>query len=272
MRERFLRNRLATAGAIVLALLAIFAFVGPLLWKYDYHFHAQITTDSPPSWAHPFGTSRSGHDLFGQAMRGTQQSLRVALLAGTVAAVVGVAWGAIAGLRGGWVDALLMRLVDVVLTVPLLLIVLVVAAGSSGASWVQVGLVIGLVGWAPIARVVRGLAVSTSRYEFVQTARAIGASEGRILVEHVIPNVAGAAAVGGTVTASAAVVVEAALSFLGFGVAPPDTSLGTLVGSAQDAAFTRPWLFAIPGTLLVVLCLSINLVGDGLADALDVRR
>jgi peptide/nickel transport system permease protein len=270
--ERFLRNRLATAGAIVLLLLALFAFLGPLIWAYDYRFHPEIVTDSPPSLDHPFGTSRSGHDLLGQAMRGTQQSLRVALLAGVLSAVIGALWGAVAGLRSGWLDAVLMRAVDVVLTVPLLVIVLALAGGTEGTDWFEVGAVIGLVGWATIARVVRGLTVSICAHEYVDTARAVGASDSRILAEHVLPNVAGVAAVAGTVTASAAVVIEAALSFLGFGVTPPDTSLGRLVGTAQDAAFTRPWLFLIPGALLAVLCISLNLVGDGLADALDVRR
>ena len=271
MLGRFLRNRLATTGAVVLLLLAVFAFVGPFLWTYDYRFHPEIVTDSPPSLGHPFGTSRTGHDLLGQVIRGMQQSLRVALIAGTLSAGIGAVWGAVAGLRGGWLDAFLMRAVDVVLTVPLLVIVLVLA-GSGGATWLEVALVIGLFGWAAIARIVRGLAVSVCAHEYVDAARALGASDSRILVEHVLPNVAGAAVVAGTVTAGAAVLIEAALSFLGFGAAPPDTSLGQLVGTAQNAAFTRPWLFLIPGLFLVVVSVAINLVGDGLADALDVRR
>ena len=270
MRERFLGNRLATGGAIVLLLLALFAFVGPLLWTYDHRFHPEIASDLRPTFDHPFGTSRSGHDLLGQVMRGTQQSLRVAVLAGLLSAGIGAVWGAIAGLRGGWLDALLMRAVDVVLTVPLLVVVLVLAGG--GDDWFDVAVVIGLFGSAAIARVARGLSVSVCAYEYVDTARALGASDGRILVEHVLPNVAGAAAVAGTLTAGGAVLVEAALSFLGFGITAPDTSLGQLVGTAQDAAFTRPWLFAIPGIFLTVLCVAVHLVGDGMADALDVRR
>lgn len=270
--DRFLRNKMATAGAVVLVALALFAFAGPRLWRYDYRFHPEIVADSPPSLAHPFGTSRSGHDLLGQVMRGTEQSLRVATLAGLVAGGIGMLWGAVAGLRGGWLDALLMRAVDVVLTVPLLAVVLWLARGSRGTGWFEIGLVIGLFGWAAIARVVRGLAVSVSAEAYVDTARALGASDWRILVEHVLPNVAGAAAVAATVAASAAVLLEAALSFLGFGITPPDTSLGRLVADAQDAAFTRPWLFVIPGVFLAILCVALHLVGDGLADAVDVRR
>lgn len=272
MLERFLRNRLATTGAGVLTLLALFAFLGPLLWTYDYRFQPEIISDASPSLDHPFGTSRSGHDLLGQVMRATQQSLRVAALAGFLAAGIGAAWGAVAGLRGGWLDTLLMRTVDVVLTVPLLVVVLVLARGGGRTVWFELGLVIGLFGGAAIARVIRGLAVSVCAEEYVNTARALGASDRRILVEHVLPNVAGTAAVAGTLTASAAVLVEAALSFLGFGITPPDTSLGRLVGIAQDAAFTRPWLFVIPGVFLAVLCVALNLFGDGLADAFDVRR
>ena len=272
MRDRFLRNRLATVGAGFLVLLALFAFLGPLLWTYDYRFHPEIVSDSPPSLDHPFGTSRSGHDLLGQVMRGTQQSLRVAALAGSLAGGIGAVWGAVAGLRGGWLDALLMRAVDVVLTVPLLVVVLVLARGAGGTGWFELGLVIGLFGWASVARVVRGLAISVCAQEYVDTARALGASDWHILVEHVLPNVAGTAAVAATLTASAAVLVEAALSFLGFGITPPDTSLGRLVGIGQDAAFTRPWLFVIPGLILVLLCLALHLLGDGLVDAVDVRR
>ena len=272
MLDRFLRNRLATAGAGILALLALFAFLGPLLWKYDHRFQPEIVSDSAPSLAHPFGTSRSGHDLLGQVMRGTQQSMRVAALAGSLAAGIGAVWGAVAGLRGGWLDALLMRAVDVVLTVPLLAVVLVLARGARGTDWFELGLVIGLFAWAGIARVVRGLAVSVCAHEYVDTARALGASDWQILVDHVLPNVAGTAAVAGTFTASAAILVEAALSFLGFGIMIPDTSLGRLVGTGQDAAFTRPWLFVIPGLFLVLLCVALHLLGDGLVDALDVRR
>ena len=272
MLDRFLRNRLATAGAGILALLALFAFLGPLLWKYDHRFHPEIVSDSAPNPAHPFGTSRSGHDLLGQVMRGTQQSMRVAALAGSLAAGIGAVWGAVAGLRGGWLDALLMRAVDVVLTVPLLAVVLVLARGARGTDWFELGLVIGLFAWAGIARVVRGLAVSVCAQEYVDTARALGASDWQILVDHVLPNVASTVAVAGTFTASAAILVEAALSFLGFGITIPDTSLGRLVGTGQDAAFTRPWLFVIPGLFLVLLCVALHLLGDGLADALDVRR
>jgi peptide/nickel transport system permease protein len=270
--ERFLHNRLATASAIALLLLAVFAFAGPLLWSYDHRLQPEIVSDLRPSVDHPFGTSRSGHDLLGQVMRGTQQSLRVAVVAGLLSAAVGAAWGAIAGLAGGWLDALLMRAVDVVLTLPLLVVVVVLAGGAGGAGWFDVALVVGLFSSAAIARVVRGLAVSVCAYEYVDTARALGASDRRILLEHVMPNVAGAAAVAGTLSASGAVLVEAALSFLGFGITAPDTSLGQLVGTAQDAAFTRPWLFVIPGVFLTVVCVAVHLVGDGLADALDVRR
>ena len=238
----------------------------------DHTIQPAIVSDAPPSLAHPFGTSRAGHDLLGQAMRATQQSLLVAALAGVLATVLGTLWGAIAGYYRGWVDAILMRIVDVALVVPLLVVVLVLAGGTDGTSWRAVGLVIGLFGWLTVARVVRAVTVSLREHEFIAAARALGAPDTAILVRHVLPHVLGAAVVTGSVVAASAILLEAALSFVGFGIAAPDTSLGLLVADAQGAAFTRPWLFFIPGAVLVALCTAVTFVGDGLRDALHEGR
>jgi peptide/nickel transport system permease protein len=269
--RRFARNRAAVASAGLLALVVLIAYVGPLLWTWDHRVHADIPSDLSPRWSHPFGTTRAGHDVLSQVMRGTQLSLQVGALAAALAAVLGTAWGALAGYYRGWVDGVLMRIVDVVLVLPLLVVVLVLAGESSGTTWWHVAVVVGLFGFAGTARIVRGVVLSTREQEFVEAAKSMGASDLRVLVRHVLPHTLGYVVVDATITASAAILIEAALSFVGFGVAAPDTSLGLLVANAQTAVTTRPWLFYFPGGLLVVLCLAIQLAGDGVRDALDPR-
>lgn len=269
---RFGRHRLAMGSLVVLVLLAGFAFVGSLVWPYGHTLQRDIPPDRPPSLTHPFGTTRAGHDVMGQVMRGTQQSLKVGFLAAAMTTGIGTAWGAVAGFYRGWVDRVLMRVVDVVLMVPLLVVVLVLAGASRGTTWLHVAVTIGLFGWAGTARVVRGVVLSLREEEFVDAARVTGASDLRVIARHVLPNTVGVVIVDGTLVVAAAILLEAALSFLGLGITAPDTSLGLLVESARGAVFTRPWLFYIPGAFLVVLCLAVNFVGDGLRDALHPRR
>ena len=269
--RRFGANRVAVAGAGVLALLVLFAYVGPVLWRWDHRVHAEIPSDLSPRWSHPFGTTTAGHDLLGQVMRGTQLSLQVGALAAALTALLGTMWGAVAGYCRGWVDSVLMRIIDVILVVPLLVVVLVLAGGPSGTHWWHVAVVVGLFGFAGTARVVRGVVLSLREQEFVEAARSVGASAPRVLFRHVLPHTLGYVVVDATIAASAAILIEAALSFVGFGVVAPDTSLGLLVANAQTAVTTRPWLFYFPGAFLVVLCLAIQLAGDGVRDALDPR-
>jgi peptide/nickel transport system permease protein len=269
--RRFGANRVAVASAGVLALLVLFAYVGPLLWRWDYRVHAEIPSDLSPRWSHPFGTTGAGHDLLGQVMRGTRLSLQVGELAAALTALLGTVWGAVAGYCRGWVDSVLMRIIDVILVVPLLVVVLVLAGGSSGTHWWYVAIVVGLFGFAGTARIVRGVVLSVREQEFVEAARSVGASAPRVLLRHVLPHTLGYVVVDATIAASAAILIEAALSFVGFGVVAPDTSLGLLVANAQTAVTTRPWLFYFPGAFLVVLCLAIQLAGDGVRDALDPR-
>jgi peptide/nickel transport system permease protein len=269
--RRFAANRLALAAAIAIALLVLLAYAGPLLWKWDYRVHSEIPSDLSPRWSHPFGTTRAGHDLLGQVMRGTQLSLQVGALAAALTAVLGTVWGALAGYYRGWVDSVLMRVVDVVLVLPLLVVVLILAGGPSGTTWWDVAVVVGLFGFAGTARVVRGVVLSVREREFVEAARAMGASDLRVLFRHVLPHTLGHVVVDAAIAASAAILIEAALSFLGFGITAPDTSLGLLVANAQTAVTTRPWLFYIPGIFLVASCLAIQLAGDGVRDALDPR-
>lgn len=267
---RFLRHRLAIASLIVFGLVVLFAFVGPYVWIHDF-----TTPDSPgsspPTLNNPFGTDDIGRDQFARIMRGTQQSVKVALLAAALSTGIGAPWGAIAGLLGGRVDTVMMRVCDLLLVLPVLVVAGALAGGTRG-TWLTVALIIGLLGWVVNARIVRGVVLSLREQEFVEAARALGASTVRIVARHLLPNAAGVIIVQATLDVAAAILLEAALSFLGLGVQPPDTSLGLLVNEAIISLETRPWLFYIPGLMIITIALSINFIGDGLRDALDPRQ
>jgi peptide/nickel transport system permease protein len=269
---RFFRHRLAVGSLVVFLLIVLFAFVGSQLWRWDHLIHLEIPSNQPPSWEHPFGTTRAGHDYLGQIMRGTQQTLKVAFLVAVMSTVIGAVWGAVAGFYRGKIDGLMMRFVDVLFVVPLLVVVLVLAGMTRGTTWLHVALILGAFGWLNTSRVVRGVVLSLREQEFVEAARAMGASDGRIIGRHLIPNTIGVIIVDATLVIAVAVLVEAALSFLGFGIVLPDTSLGLLIDQAQNAVFTRPWLFYFPGLFIILICLSINFIGDGLRDALDPKQ
>ena len=271
--RRFRRHRLAVISLVVLLLIVLFAFAGPLFWPYDHTVGRDIPPSSPPSLAHPFGTTTAGHDVMGQVMRGAQQSLKVALTVAVLSTVVGSVWGAVAGLYGGRVDNLMMRIADIVLVIPLLVLVTAMAGNvRGGTTWLPVALIISAFVWPGTARVVRSLVLSLREQEFVEACRAMGASNVRVVFAHLLPNAAGPIIVAATLAVAFAILTEAALSFLGFGIRPPDTSLGLLIENARTAPFTRPWLFYPPGVFIVAIALTINFIGDGLRDALDPRQ
>ena len=270
--RRFLRHRLAVGSLVLFILIVLFAFVGPLLWKYDYKY-----IDGPsftaPSASYPFGTDQAGHDLLAQVMRGTQQSLKVSLLVALMATTVGSLVGAVAGFYRGWVDNVLMRLVDIVLTLPAIAIAVTLAVNiKGGGAWWGIALVLSALAWAAIARVVRGVVLSLREQEFIEAARAMGASDFRIIVRHLVPNALGTVIVAATITIATAILVETALSFFGFGVQEPDTSLGLLINKAQLSVQTQPWLFYFPGLFIILIALTVNFIGDGLRDAFDPRQ
>jgi peptide/nickel transport system permease protein len=270
--SRFVRHRLAMVSLVILVLIALFAFVGPLLWQWDHTVNRAIPSDQGPSLAHPFGTTRAGHDYMGQMMRATQQSLKVGFVVAIMVSGFGTFFGALAGYYRGRVDAVIMRVVDVLIIIPLLAVVLVLASQTRGTQWYHVALIIGAFGWLSTARVVRGLVLSIREQEFIEAARALGASDRRIIGRHIVPNAFGVIIVDATLVIAIAILVEAALSFIGFGITIPDTSLGILIQNAQTAVFARPRLFYIPGAFLILICLTINFVGDGLRDALDPKQ
>lgn len=268
--RRFRQHRLAVASLTVLLALVLLAFVGGWLWRYSV---ADLTSDEsvPPSWGHPFGTDAAGHDTFAQVLRGTQISIGISVLVAVFATVVGTIWGTTAGYYGGRLDSGMMRIADLVLTLPLLAVAAVLGH-NVGGSWWLIAVVIGGLYWAYVARVARGVVLSLREKEFVEAARAIGASDARIIFWHLVPNAFGSIIVNATVLVSVAILLETALSYLGFGVRPPDTSLGLLVSEAQTAVETRPWLFFFPGLFIILIALTINFIGDGLRDALDPQQ
>jgi ABC-type dipeptide/oligopeptide/nickel transport system permease subunit len=268
--SRFLRHRLAVGSLIVFALLVLLAYAGPLFWQYDYtDLSSPSNVRFSPS--NPMGTDTLGHDLFAQVMRGMQQSMKVALITTLLATGLGAPYGAIAGYFGGRVDTIMMRICDVLLTLPLFLIAGAIVTGRGG-SVLTVGLVLGLLGWVVDARVVRSVVLSLREMEFVEASKALGAGPLRIVFRHLLPNATGPIIVQATLNIAAAILAEAALSFVGLGVQPPDTSLGVLVSQARTAVETRPWLFYWPGVMIIAIALTISFIGDGLRDAFDPRQ
>lgn len=270
--RRFLKHRMATASLVVFILLLLFAFVLPNFWKYKYNGNFIPITDlnKPPSLKHPFGTD-STRDQLAVVMRGTGQSLKVAFLIASVGTGLGALWGVVAGFLGGIVDSALMRLADLVLTIPALALAAALAH-SGGGSVAQIGLILALVSAPYVARVVRGVVLSLREREFVEAARALGASNLRIMFRHLLPNTIPVLIVNATLLVAAGILLETALSYVGFGVQAPDTSLGLLITTAQGAFDTRPWQFYFPGVFIILIALSVNFIGDGLRDALDPRQ
>ncbi|MGH3795010.1 MAG: ABC transporter permease [Pseudonocardiaceae bacterium] len=268
--RRFLQHRLAVISLVVLLAIVALAFVGGWLWKYSV---SDFTPDNsePPSWAHPFGTDAAGLDMFALVLRGTQISLGISVLVALFSTVVGTLWGATAGYYRGAVDTVMMRISDLILTLPLLAVAAVLAHNAGGAWWL-IALVIGGLQWAYVSRVVRGVVLSLREKEFVEAARALGAGDARIILRHLVPNALGTVIVNATVLVATAILLETALSYLGFGVRSPDTSLGLLVSQAQTAVETRPWLFYFPGLFIILIALTINFIGDGLRDAFDPHQ
>jgi peptide/nickel transport system permease protein len=266
--RRFLAHRLAVASLVIFVLIVAGSLGGARLWKYNF---ADITPQfsTPPSLAHPMGTDDIGHDTLSQVLRGAQKSVQVALLVALLSTSFGAVVGAISGYYRGVVDSLLMRFTDLVLTIPLFAIAGLLAGTIGGGDWFLVAVVISSVSWMSIARVVRGSFLSLREKEFVDAARALGASDARIIFRHLLPNATGSIIVNATITVAVAILVESALSFLGLGIRPPDTSLGLLVSAGQQAAQTRPWLFYFPGLVIIMIALTINFIGDGLRDAFD---
>jgi ABC-type dipeptide/oligopeptide/nickel transport system permease subunit len=271
--SRFFHQPLAVLGFAVFALLGISTVIVGHFWKFNY---SQITNqyNQGPTFLHPFGVDDIGHDMFAQVFRGMEKDIQTALLVMVLSGLIGVTIGALSGFFRGWVDSILMRFVDLILSIPLIAILIVLSniwAQESG-SWVLIAVIVGALSWTYMARLVRADFLSLREREFVEASRALGASNSRIIVRHLMPNAIATIIVNSTLTVALAIVLESTLSFLGLGIQPPDVSLGLLVSNAQDSATTQWWLFVFPAAFLVILILSIFLVGDGLREAFDPKK
>lgn len=222
--------------------------------------------------AHPFGTDIIGTDYFALVVRGAQQSLMVMFIVGILGVSIGTTIGAIAGYFGGMVDAVLMRLTDMFLVTPTIIIGAVIGFRFGNLGVAPLALLLGFFAWMGLARFVRTEFLTLREREFVDAARVAGASDRRIIFKHILPNAIGVIIVAGTLLLSGAILAETALSYLGFGVRPPDVSLGLLISEYQDSFSISPWLFWWPGALIVSIALCVNFIGDGLRDAFDPRQ
>lgn len=268
--RRFLRNRLAVGGLIVWVSILLISFIYPHFYGFTFDQQSEALSVTPGTLGHPLGTDDLGRDLLARMMRGIQRSTYISVIFVVIAGSLGVTIGALAGYFGRWVDNVLMRVVDIILTVPILVAIIVIAANfPSARSPLGIALFIALLGWMDLARIVRSTFLSLREREYVEAAHALGASNRRIIVKHLIPNSVGQIIVWATLGAAAAVITEAALSYLGYGVQGSDTSLGSLVALGAQAAETRPWLFYFPGVAILLIVLAINLIGDGVRDAFD---
>lgn len=306
VRRRFFRHRgaMIALGCFSLVVLFVFTSVGiivpypsfaggfhmaewriPGWWMWDWNETDEIVNGGNPTIAgpfewgtHPFGQDEVGRDIFARVMRGTQQSLTVMVVYGAIAAVIGIIVGGTAGYFRGRVDSILMRFTDLFMVIPTIVLAAVVGqiAGENpvlrayGA--LMLALMLGLIGWMGIARLVRGEFLTLREREFVDAARVAGASSARIIFQHILPNALGVVIVSTTLLMSAAIILEAVLSFMGFGIRPPDISLGQIVNDNKESFATRPWLFWFPAAFIIVIALCINFIGDGLRDAFDPRQ
>ncbi len=271
--RRFRRHRQAILGLALIVLLTGTALLAPALAPYDPDAQTDIvaTRYQAPSVSHPMGTDRFGRDIFSRVLYGARISLSIGFLAILIAITLGTAIGAIAGFFGGRLDTVLMRGVDLVLSFPRL-VLLVVLVALFEPSIALVTLVLGLTGWMGVSRIVRGQVLTVREMEFVTAARVLGFGRTRILARHVLPNVLTPVIVAATLGIGNTILAEAALSFLGLGVQPPTASWGNMVASGRDAMLDAWWITTFPGLAIVFTVMAFNLVGDGLRDALDPRR
>lgn len=280
---RFVRTPTAIISFVVFVAIILFSYIYPHFYRWDWQVidsrknasgHYAYLSVPPGTGGHPLGTDGSGNDLLARMMRGTQREFVVIVVSTAVTVVLGIVFGAIAGYFGSIVDNVVMRFVDIMLSIPALVVLIVVCQHfrtfSNGAA--GLALMIGLFGWMGLSRLVRANFLTLREREFIEATHAMGAGTWRIIVRHLIPNSLGTILVFGTLTAAVAVIAETSLTYLGFGVVPPDVSLGRLVSDGVQAEQTRWWLFYPPGLLILVLVLAINLVGDGIRNAFDPKH
>jgi oligopeptide transport system permease protein len=270
-RRRLLRNRACVGAMIALALLAAAALFGPMLTSFGYDEVRKTDVWLPPlTGGHLLGSDALGRDLLARLLMGLRVSLAIGLTATAVSLAIGVAWGATAGFLGGRVDEVMMRLVDLLYSLPFIFFVILLMV-TFGSNLVLMFVAIGAVEWLTMSRIVRGQTLTLKQKEFVEAARAAGLSNAAIIHRHIVPNLLGPVAVYVTLTIPAVILAESFLSFLGLGVQPPMASLGGLIADGAQQMELAPWLLIFPSAAMIVTLASFNFIGDGLRDAIDPK-
>lgn len=288
--RRLKRNKVAMASIVIILLVFAFAFIGPMLMPYTYEQQIREDVDMAPNARHWMGTDGLGRDLMVRVMIGTRISLLVGLIATFIILIIGSIYGSIAGLLGGWVDNLMMRFVEILYSVPDILIVILLSVtlkdpltqlfesggllsglAGIGPGLISIFLTFALLYWVGMARMVRGQVMQIKEQEFVTAARALGASNRRIIIRHLIPNSIGPIIVTATFQIPSAIFVESFLSFIGLGVSAPMASLGSLASDAMNGIYTYPYRLLFPALIIALIILAFNQLGDGLRDALDPK-
>jgi peptide/nickel transport system permease protein len=267
------RSPLAYVALIVMSLIILGAVFAPLMSPYDKDKIDLTAQYLPPSLDHPFGTDDLGRDIFVRVMHGGRITLAVGLLAMLVALVIGVTVGGVSGYYGGWLDNLMMRLVDLMLAVPVFFVILFVASvAPPRSSIVVVCLLIGFTQWMEVARLVRAVVMTTREHEFVDAARSLGLADGRIILRHLLPHTTAPVLVAITLGLAQAIIIESGISFLGFGVQPPTPSWGAMLQNAQSYLTECPWIAVFPGLMIFLTVVCCNILADFLGDALSQIR
>lgn len=268
--RRFLRDRLAVASLAVLVVMFVACYALPPLLPHSHTDIDYYALQAPPSAAHWFGTNGIGQDVLAQVLRGMQKSMLIGLCVAVISTAIAATVGAVAGYFGGWRDRALMWFVDLLLVVPSFILIAIITPRTKNSANIALLIVLlSAFSWMISSRMVRGLTMSLREREYVQAARYMGVPSWRIIARHIVPNVASILIIDTALNVGVAILAETGLSFLGFGVQPPDVSLGTLIADGTKSATTFPWVFLFPAGILVAILVCANLAGDGLRDALD---
>ena len=271
LRRMVHQNKLAAFSAVLIALVLLLAVFAPLVAPYGEAEQDVLARLQPPSAAHWFGTDELGRDVLSRILYGSRLSLAIGILPSVISLVIGIVLGLLAGYFGGWLDYIIMRIADVMLSIPSLLLAMVVMY-TLGSSTVNLFVALSMVGWASVARVVRSQTLSIKESEYVEAARSIGVSRWTIMRRHILPNCIPSLIVLFTLNVPSAILSESSLSFLGIGAQPPAASWGLIVNQAKQFLFTQPWLCLAPCVAIMIVVLAFNFLGDGLRDVLDPYR
>lgn len=271
--RRYLSNRLAIAGTVIILALVVFCFVGPLLYHTNQNqpnIYADLNA-SPGHGGHPLGTDDLGYDVLGRLMKGGQTSILIGLAAGVLATLLGTLWGAVAGYAGGWVDVVMMRVVDAGIAIPATFLLLILSAVARPSIPLMI-IVLGMVSWLVPARLIRAESLSIKTREYVLAVRAVGGSHVRTVVRHIVPNTIGTMIVNATFQVADAILLVAYISFLGMGLQPPETDWGAMLTKGITYTYSGAWWLIFPAGLCIVLTVcGFNFIGDGLRNVFDVR-